>query len=206
VTTVALLTRMDAPLGREVGNASEIKESLALLRGEAPADLLEVTMALGVEMLLQGGVAADQKEARSALEEAVSSGRAFEALAKVVAAQGGDVSALEEPSMLPTAPHEHVFEATVGGTVTRCDARKVGVAAMRLGAGRECKEDTIDPGVGITVAAKPGETVAPGDPLLRLRYRDSDRLDHALHVLEDAVVVSDEHYTPPPMVAARITS
>ncbi|MFO7549657.1 MAG: thymidine phosphorylase [Acidimicrobiia bacterium] len=206
VPTVALLTRMDAPLGREVGNASEIRESLAFLRGEAPDDLVEVTMALGVEMLIQGGVAADEAEARSSLEEAVRSGRAFEALARVVAAQGGDVAALEEPSMLPTAPHEHVVEATVAGRVTRCDARRVGLAAMRLGAGRERKEDTIDPGVGITVAAKPGETVGPGDPVLRLRYRDPARLEAALGLLEGSFEISDEAYTPPPMVVDRITS
>ncbi len=206
VSTVALLTRMDAPLGREVGNASEIRESLAFLRGEGPDDLREVTMALGVEMLRQAGVAADEGEARRTLDEAVASGRAFETFERVVAAQGGDVSALQEPSMLPTAPKVHVIEAERAGTVARCDARKVGLAAMRLGAGRARKEDTIDPGVGITVAAKPGESVDAGDPVLRLRYRDPDRLEHALRALGDAVVVSEGPYTPPRMVAARITS
>ena len=204
VPTVALLTRMDAPLGREVGNASEVRESVALLRGEGPEDLLEVTMALGIEMLLQADVAAGEAEARGALEETISSGRALETLLRVVAAQGGDPSAVEDPSMLPLAPRTHVVEAERTGTVSACDARRVGTAAMHLGAGRERKEDAIDPGVGITVLAKPGEDVSAGDPVLRLRYRDPARLETALEALSGAVEISEAPFTPPPLVAERI--
>ncbi len=161
-------------------------------------------MALGIEMLLQAGAAAAEPEARRALDETISSGRALEMLIRVVAAQGGDPSAVEDPSMLPVAPRTHAVEAERSGTVAACDARRVGTAAMHLGAGRERKEDTIDPAVGITVVAKPGEDVSAGDPVLLLRYRDSARLENALAALSGAIEISETPFTPPPLVAERI--
>jgi pyrimidine-nucleoside phosphorylase len=204
VRTTALLTAMDVPLGLEIGNASELRESIDVLTGGGPADLVEITLALGVEMLRLGGVAADPADARARLEEAVRSGRALEVFVRVVAAQGGDPRVIENPSLLPVAPRAHEVPSPRDGFLTRCDARRIGVAAMRLGAGRERKEDTIDAGVGITLLAKPGDAVGAGAPLARLAYRHPARLEEALRVLSEAWEVGDDPPAPRPLVAERI--
>jgi pyrimidine-nucleoside phosphorylase len=206
VETVALLTSMEAPLGREVGNAGEIRESIEVLRGGGPPDLVEVTMALGVEMLMLGGVAPDPTAARAALAAAVASGEALERFGRVIAAQGGDRAVLDNPDLLPSAPRAYEVPAPRSGFVSRCDALRVGVAAMRLGAGRERKEDTIDPGVGVRVLAKPGEEVAEGGALARLEYRHEARLQEALRVIDGAWTIGDAPPQPVPLVADRITA
>jgi pyrimidine-nucleoside phosphorylase/thymidine phosphorylase len=206
VETVALLTSMEAPLGREVGNAGEIRESIEVLRGGGPPDLVEVTMALGVEMLMLGGVAPDPTAARAALAAAVASGEALERFGRVIAAQGGDRAVLDNPDLLPSAPRAYEVPAPRSGFVSRCDALRVGVAAMRLGAGRERKEDTIDPGVGVRVLAKPGEEVAEGGALARLEYRHEARLQEALRVIDGAWTIGDAPPRPVPLVADRITA
>jgi thymidine phosphorylase len=205
VETVAVLTAMDSPLGREVGNASEIRESIEVLRGDGPEDLVEVTMALGSEMLLAAGVSSTGDDARQRLRAVVDSGRALEIFAEVVAAQGGNPLVIENDSILDRADRTHEIAADRSGVVTGCHARKIGVGAMRLGAGRERKEDTIDPGVGITLHAKPGESVHTGDPLATLRYRHPARLQEALRVLDGAFTIGDVA-TPGPLVIDRITA
>jgi len=193
VKTVALLTAMDSPLGNEVGNANEIIESIEVLRGGGPADLVEVTMALGIEMLSVAGVEANPDAARDMLEKARTSGQALELFARVIEAQGGDPKVVERPeAVLPSAPHKAEVGAPRPGFIATLDAFRVGVAAMRLGAGRERKEDTIDPGVGITVLHKPGNEVSQGQPVLSLTYRHPARLEEALRVLEGAITVADE--------------
>lgn len=204
VETIALLTNMDTPLGNEVGNASEMRESLEVLRGGGPADLVEATMALAVEMLRAAGITDDQETARRMLEEAVSSGRALELFGDVIEAQGGDRRVIEDDSILPKAGHTYIVAADRTGTLTQAHARKIGVAAMRLGAGRERSEDTIDPGVGITVQAKPGDDVEAGQPLATLRYRHPARLQEALRVLSDAFIIGDS-YEPTPLILDRIS-
>ncbi len=199
VKTVALLTRMDTPLGNEVGNANEIKESVALLRGEGPADLLEVTIALGEEMLavaeLDPGL----------LAKTIDDGTALELFGKVVEAQGGDRRVIEDPEVvLPRAPHQAEVAAEAAGYLSTLDAYKVGVAAMRLGAGRERKEDTIDPAVGITLHVKPGAKVAKDQPLLTLHYRHPARLEEALRVLDGAIEISEHQPEVPPLIIERI--
>ncbi|HSJ27595.1 MAG TPA: thymidine phosphorylase [Acidimicrobiia bacterium] len=191
VATVALLTAMDAPLGREVGNASEILESIEVLQGRGPADLVEVTVALGVEMLLAGGVADDDADARRRLQAVIDSGRALEVFSNVIEAQGGDPRVVDEPDLLSVADRTHTIDASRSGVLVKADARKIGVAAMRLGAGRERKEDTIDPGVGITMTTKPGDPVESGEPLVTLRYRHPARLQEALRVLDGAFEIGD---------------
>ena len=135
----------------------------------------------------------------------IGSGRALELFAEVVAAQGGNPLVIENDSILDQADRTHEITADRAGVVTGCHARKVGVGAMRLGAGRERKEDTIDPGVGITLHAKPGESVQTGDPLATLRYRHPARLQEALRVLDGAFTIGDEA-TPGPLVIDRITA
>lgn len=204
VPTVALLTAMDQPLGREVGNASEIRESVDVLKGGGPDDVVEITLALGVEMLRLARITDDPQDARRLLNEARASGRALEVFASVVEAQGGDPAAISDPRLLPSAPRSHVVEAKGSGFVTRCDARQIGEAAMKLGAGRERKEDTIDPGVGITVEAKIGTAVGIGDPLLTLHYRHPARLDEALRILEGAIAIEEEPPPPYELIVERI--
>ncbi len=206
VETVALLTSMEAPLGREVGNANEIVESIEVLRGEGPPDLVEVTIRLGVEMLQLAGVESDPSAAADRLEASRTSGDALEVFAKVIEAQGGDPAVVDDLSLLPAAPRTHEVSATTSGYLAVSDALKIGVAGMRLGAGRERKEDTVDPGVGITMLARPGDEVELGQPLARLSYRHDARLTEALRVLEDAWIISDEPVTPGPIVADRIAA
>ena len=205
VKTVALLTAMDAPLGNEVGNANEITESIAVLRGEGPADLVEVTMALGIEMLSVAGVETDPDRARALLEKTRTSGRALEVFARVIEAQGGDPKVTQDPgSVLPRAPHRTDLTATGAGFLQELDALKIGVAAMRLGAGRERKEDTIDPAVGITVLARPGAQVELGQPILRLSYRHPARLEEALSVLDGAIEIGEEKPESKALVLERV--
>ncbi len=206
VETVALLTSMESPLGNEIGNASEIRESLAVLRGEGPADLVEVTLALGAEMLVLGGVASAVDDARERLLGSIADGSAIETMERVVEAQGGNVDVVTRPELLPDAPRTHAVRATRDGFLQAWEARRVGVAAMRLGAGRERKEDTIDPGVGITLRVKPGEPVEDGQPIADLHYRHEARLGEALRALEGAATIGEEPPPPVDMVAERITS
>jgi len=201
----ALLTDMNQPLGAEVGNACEVVESVEVLRGGGPADLVEVTYRLAEEMLVLGGVAADRTEARARLERAVDTGAAFDKLVEVVEAQGGDPAVIQDPSLLPAAPHHHEVPATRSGYLTRCDALDLGVAAMRLGAGRERKEDTIDPGVGLRVLAKVGDPVAKGQPLVRLAWADSGRLAQALPLVERALEIGEERVAPPPLIHGEVS-
>ncbi len=153
VKTVALITRMDQPLGREVGNANEMRESIDVLRGEGPQDVVELTLAFGEVMLELGGI----EGGRSRLKDAIASGAALKKLADVVEAQGGDPAVIHEPSLLPAAPHVDVIEADSDGFVTRCDALTVGTVATRLGAGPGAQGGRGRPGVGITVEAKVGD-------------------------------------------------
>jgi pyrimidine-nucleoside phosphorylase len=207
VKTVALLTAMDQPLGNEVGNANEIAESISLLRGEGPSDLLEVTMSLGVEMLRVAEVETDAAKARNLLQKTIDDGAALELLGRVVSAQGGDSRVIDDPALLlPQAPQRVEYMAEESGYLGRLDALAVGTAAMRLGAGRERKEDTIDPSVGIRLHHKIGDQVEEGNPLLTLFYRHPARLDEALSVLEGAIEIGANKPDQSLLVMERIES
>ncbi|HJU51675.1 MAG TPA: thymidine phosphorylase, partial [Acidimicrobiia bacterium] len=207
VKTVALLTAMDQPLGNEVGNANEIAESISLLRGEGPSDLLEVTMSLGVEMLRVAEVETDAAKARNLLQKTIDDGAALELLGRVVSAQGGDSRVIDDPALLlPQAPQRVEYMAEESGYLGRLDALAVGTAAMRLGAGRERKEDTIDPSVGIRIHRKIGDQVEEGNPLLTLFYRHPARLDEALSVLEGAIEIGANKPDQSLLVMERIES
>ena len=201
---VAQLTDMNVPLGREVGNANEIRESLDVLNGGGPEDLVEITYRLGEEMLLLGGVASDAAAAKQQLEDAVSSGRAYELFTAVVGEQGGDVSVLEDVSLLPQADHVYELATDRAGFVTECDALDVGIAAVRLGAGRARKEDEIDRAVGITLLRKPGEPVENGEPLARVAYNDPARLEAALELLNQAWRIEDEPPERRPLMLGEV--
>jgi pyrimidine-nucleoside phosphorylase len=200
VDTVAIISWMGQPLGREVGNANELREAIDVLRGEGPEDVVELTLTLGEMMLDLAGI----EGGRKTLSEAIESGKALQKLTDVVVAQGGDPSAIENPDLLPVCPHEAVITAPRDGYVTRCDALTVGVAATRLGAGRERQEDTIDPGVGITLEAKVGDRVQSGQPLARARYSDTARWQAQEAALASAWTIEDTAPGPQALIVERV--
>jgi thymidine phosphorylase len=192
VRTSALLTRMDAPLGRAVGNAVEVEESVATLHGNGPADLVAVTLALAAEMLGLAGISADPAGA-------LADGRALATYRAMIAAQGGDAEAA-----LPAARHVETVTAASGGWLQRMDARAVGVASWRLGAGRARKEDPVSAAAGIICLAKPGDAVEPGQPLLELRGDDPDRFGRARQALANAIEIGPAPPAPAGPVLERI--
>ena len=200
VNTVAFLTSMEQPLGDEVGNANEIKESIDVLRGEGPDDVTELTMVFGETMLGLAGIDGGREQ----LEEAIESGAALQKLIDVTVAHGGDPSVVEDPTLLVRAPHEAVIDAPHDGYVTRCDALTIGVSATRLGAGRERKDDIVDPGVGITLKAKLGDHVAKGDPLAIVRYGDQSKWDAQRDNLSSAWTISDQPMVPPDLIIEKV--
>ena len=201
----ALLTTMDQPLGRAVGNAVEVAESIACLKGEGPADLMEVTYALGVEMLLIGQVAKDADEAQAMLEGVVQSGAALNVFRKIITGQGGDARVCDDPDgLLPRAAQRVPLQSPKAGIVQDVDAMAVALAALRLGAGRSRAEDPVDHAVGITDLVKVGETVEVGQPLCVIHANDDDTWAEAEVMLRDAIIVGEGAVTTPPLVAERM--
>lgn len=172
----AVLTGMDQPLGRTVGNALEVAESIACLRGAGPADVMEVTYTLGAHMLVLGGVAPDETAARRKLEAAIADGSALAKFREIVVAQGGDSLVVDEPARLPQARLQVAVPAPRAGTVAEVDAMEIALAALRLGAGRARAEDKVDPAVGVSGLCKIGETVAAGAPLAVIHANDEAAL------------------------------
>ncbi len=195
VRTTALLTRMDAPLGRAAGNALEVAEALAVLSGERPPSdpLVEVTLSLAREMLALAGLPPDRAEER------LRSGAALERWRALVASQGGDPDA-----PLPAAPHRRTVRAGQAGWLRALDARAVGVAAWRLGAGRARKEDPVDPAAGVVCRARPGEQVVEGQPLLELHTSDPRRFQRAEEALGGGIEIGPEPPDPAPWVLERV--
>lgn len=192
--TVALLTDMDAPLGRAVGNANEVRDSTEVLQGGGPQDVVELTLALAREMLdLAGKPEVDPAPA-------LRDGRAWDAWRRIIRAQGGDPDA-----PLPVARETEIVRAAADGVVQRVDARAVGVGAWRLGAGRARPGDPVDHAAGVEVLVRPGDPVRAGDPLFELRCDDAGRMSRGLESLGTAVELGPETPQPRPLVAGRIT-
>jgi pyrimidine-nucleoside phosphorylase len=166
----ALLTAMEQPLGRAVGNALEVVETVELLSGGGPADLREVTVELTAEMLLLGGAAPDLPAARAAVVAAIADGRGLAKLEEIVRAQGGDAAALRDPGRLPRAAGTYPVPSPAGGIVQAIDTEAVGLAAVALGAGRARVEDPVDPAVGLLVHKKLGDPVERGEPLCTVHH------------------------------------
>jgi pyrimidine-nucleoside phosphorylase len=200
VRTIALITDMSQPLGKEVGNANEMAESIATLRGEGPDDITELTMALGEVMLELAGI----EGGRDLLESKIESGKALEKFKEVIAAQDGDPSVVDDPSRLPRAPETATVNADRAGYVTRCNALTVGITATRLGAGRERADDVVDPGVGITLHKKLGDRVETGDALATVHYSKQNLWDTQRDKLTGAWTIEDEPEEPRPLVIERI--
>jgi len=190
VPTHVLLSRMDAPLGRAIGNALEIAECLEVLRGEGPEDLTSLVVTLATRMVLLA-TGTDGDRARDTVRQALSSGAALSRLRAMIARQGGDSSIVDDPRRLPQARHRTVVTAERSGYVVRLAAERLGQAAADLGAGRERVDDPVDHAVGVVVEARLGTAVRRGDPVLRLHYNDADRLARAIDVARSAIEVGD---------------
>ena len=196
VRTSALLTDMNTPLGRAVGNAVEVAESLEVLDGGGPADVVELTLALAREMLDAAGLSAADPA------EHLANGRAMDSWRAMIAAQGGDPD-----GSLPIARHQEVVTAPAEGVIVSMDARAVGDAAWRLGAGRSRPGESVQAEAGVIIHAKPGDRVRTGDALFTLHSQTPERVAGARSALVDAVVVgTDREVTPGPLVLDRVTA
>ncbi|KZX38945.1 pyrimidine-nucleoside phosphorylase [Pediococcus acidilactici] len=171
---MALISDMNQPLGNMVGNALEIQESIALLKGEGPEDITELVMTLGSQMVVLAKKAATLAEARAKLEEVVANGSALEVFRQMIVAQGGDPRVIEDPTLMPQAKYHFELPAPQAGYVTKMTADEIGIAAMLLGGGRQAKTDVIDYAVGIELHKKVGDAVAEGESLLTIHSNTAD--------------------------------
>jgi len=195
VKTRALVTAMDVPLGLTAGNALEVRESIEVLAGGGPADVVELTILLAREMIDAAGIVG--KDPADALQD----GSAMDHWKRMIAAQGGDPDA-----KLPVAREQHVITATESGIMTKLDAMKVGVSAWRLGAGRSKQGEKVQAGAGIEMHAKPGEYIAKGSPLLTLHTDEPARFERAIEILDGAIKIEENGKVDRlPLVVERIT-
>lgn len=194
VKTTALLTDMSTPLGMKIGNGLEVEESVEVLAGGGPSDVVELTLALAREML----TAAGQPDAD--IDQALKDGRAMDVWRKMIQAQGGDPDA-----PMPVSKHTHDVVAQSDGVLSTLDALAVGVASWRLGAGRAFKEEPIQAAAGIELYAKPGDTVKKGQKLMTLHTDDESRIERALESLEGGVVIGGELNAPQSVILDRIS-
>jgi pyrimidine-nucleoside phosphorylase len=193
--TVALLTSMDEPLGWSVGNAVEVAEAIESLRGEGPGDLLQVTMALGEQMLILGGLVKDSQEAREKLEAVLNSGEGLQKFRDMVRQQGGDPRVVDDPGLLPQAKITIEIKSSADGYIQAIDARKVGSICVRLGAGRMTLKDQVDQAVGVRLRKKVGDAVCCGDVVGLVMTNDAAKGRDAVEEFQNALIISD---TPPP--------
>jgi pyrimidine-nucleoside phosphorylase/thymidine phosphorylase len=201
---VALVTRMEQPLGRAVGNAVEVAESLACLRGEGPPDLVDLSVELASEMLLMAGRARDITEASSICRRTIDDGSALERFRRLVAAQGGDPRTVDDPALLPAPRRTVVLKAAHSGFVRALAARPVGHATMLLGAGRARMESPVDHAVGVILHKKTGDSVARDEPLCTLLVNDETRLQEAASLILAAYTIAESPGTAAPLVIERI--
>ena len=203
---VALVTAMDRPLGRACGNALEVEEAIHALRGEGPADLMEVTYALGAEMLVLAKAAEDRDDARRIMERAIGTGRAAEHFQRIIEAQGGNPAVVDDPALLPQAAEVEIFMAPRRGFVSRVEPRAVGRGIAVLGGGRTTMEDILDLSVGFVISARPGDWVEQGEPLATIFARDRGGVSSGRAALRTAITLADEADPPLPLVSHRVTA
>lgn len=197
----AVLTAMDEPIGRTIGNALEIRESIEVLRGGGPADTRELTCALGAEMLLLGGAVADAAEGKARIEAALTSGAALELFRKVVEAQGGDPAVCDAPGRVLPRAKQHDEVVLPAGTITAVDSQKLGMAALVLGAGRRRQTDPIDPAAGLVVDAYVGEALTGETPSVQLFHNldaKDDRVAQAHALVREAFTITAGAPPTPP--------
>ena len=200
VRTEAVISRMDSPLGRAVGNALEIEECLDLLEGRGPASLMAVVRRLASRMLQVGGCARSDEDAEAKVRTALESGAALERFARMVARQGGDARIVEDRSRLPRARSRAPVLSPRSGVVQEVDAERIGTASMLLGAGRGRAEDAVDPSAGIVLEVEPGDAVAAGSPLMHLHHNGPATLDEAIALAASAVTIDDRPVQAAPLI------
>ena len=202
---VALITAMDRPLGRACGNALEVEEAIAALKGEGPPDLMSVTYALGAEMLVLGGAAPDTDHARREMEKSIGTGRAAECFQRIIEAQGGNPGIVEDPAVLPQAAECEIFLAPRRGFIARVEPKTVGRAIVEMGGGRTRVEDVVDPAVGFVITARPGDWVEAGEPLATVFAHDRAGIGIGRQALRSAILIADEAEPPLPLISHRVT-
>lgn len=201
--TEALVTRMDAPLGKTIGNSVEVKECLATLQGGGPKDLEELSVLLAARMVLLGGLASDEPEAAQKVRRALESGQGWERFLKCVELQGGDPKSIENVDRLPRAQHIKILRAKKSGYISELHAEKLGRAAMLLGAGRQKASAAINPAVGLVLHVHIGNEVQPHDEILEIHYDDDNLLTNALPLIHDAITIREEPVEIPPLVLSK---
>ena len=203
---VALVTAMDRPLGRACGNALEVEEAILALRGEGPADLMHVTYALGAEMLMLAKWVRDRDEAHRIMERAIETGRAAEHFQRIIEAQGGNPSVVDDPAILPQAAEVDVFTAPRRGFIARVEPRTIGRGISALGGGRTTMEDRLDLSVGFVITARPGDWVEQGEALATVFARDRAGIESGRATLRTAITLADEADHPLPLVSHRVSA
>ncbi|MBL7077262.1 MAG: thymidine phosphorylase [Kiritimatiellae bacterium] len=200
----AVVTDMNQPLGRTAGNALEVRETIETLRGEGPADLVQITIELSAHMLTLTGVEPDLDAARSRLADVLASGQAFEKFKEMVKLQGGDTAVIDDPTRLPAASHQVPCPTPAEGVVAGADAEAIGRACIALGAGRRRVEDNVDHAVGITDIVKIGEHVSEGQPMAIIHADSYEAIEEAKPFVEQAFWVSSYSVVPPDLIGKVI--
>jgi pyrimidine-nucleoside phosphorylase len=204
VRSEALLTAMDVPLGRAVGNSVEVIESIETLKGRGPRDLEDLSVALAARMVRMAGLEPTNAAAESRVRKALAAGAGVEKFREVIEHQGGDPKVIDDYNRLPTAPSREVITAPGGGFVADIDAMAIGRASMALGAGREKAEDAIDPAPGLWIKAHVGDRVSAGDPLVEILYRDKRRSAEAAGLIARAYSIEDAPPSPASLILEEI--
>lgn len=189
---VALITDMNQPLGRMVGNTLEVQECIEVLHGRGPADLRNLCLELGAWMFYLGGVSKTIDQGKQLCEQIIASGKAFDRFRQMVELQGGDISAIDDPARLPGTDHRVDVPSPKAGYVTAITCEQIGTACVILGGGRERKEDSVDPAVGIVVRKKIGDKVSVGEPLCTIHCHSDAQAARAKSLLEESYQIAAE--------------
>jgi len=201
---VALITNMDQPLGRMVGNAMEVEECIDVLHGGGPDDLRELCLHLAAWMFFLGGSSKTVAEGKKLAQEMISSGRAFDSFRQMVELQGGDISVIDDPSRLPSADHHVEVKSPTAGYVSSINCELIGTACVVLGGGREKKEDTVDHSVGIVIHKKIGDKAAAGEALCTIHAHSDVHAARAKRLIEESYIVSPESPAHKPSLIHRV--
>ena len=203
---VALITRMDQPLGCTVGNALEVVECVECLRGQGPADLVDLSVELAAEMVMMGGRSGSLDEARAICRQTVADGSALDRFSRMVEAQGGDRRAIDDPSLLPASRRRVVLKSPASGFVRTLEARPIGHATMLLGAGRARMDSPVDHAVGVVLHKKTGDSVAREEPLCTIFVNNEDRLAEAETLIGGAYTIVPEPVATARLIVERISA
>lgn len=193
--TMAIISDVSQPLGNAIGNALELKEAIATLKGNGPKDLTELVLTLGSQMVVLAEQATSLDEARQMLIDAIKTGKALNKFKTFLSNQGGDDSNVDSPEKLPSAKYQVEFKAKKDGYITEIIANEIGVASMMLGAGRQIKEDVIDLGVGIVLNKKVGEHVEKGENILTI-HTNTKEIDDILYKLDNSITIESKGEAP----------